>query len=389
MKKLILLTIIALPGVIFVNAQVNFQNLASMNSARSLISCATDGNNIYVCYGLTPATGYSNEIEKYNILTNNWTVFTNSAVGKRFTSAEIIGDKLYIFNGLTGSSVYNNKMEVVNLLTGVITYTVDNPFPVYSSGSLVWNNKIYFFGGSSSSGYSNKIYVFDPILINWSELASMPEAKETKGEIIDGKLYVIGGYNGDSSNRIDMYDIQNNTWSFVMSMPLGISAHYTAAWNNKIWIVGDYVNVTSLAYYDVSTNQFSFVQSNLIGGRHRGAVAVDGKLYVAGGNQTSSASSCIDNLQVTTNLSVIIENNLTSLSIYPNLVIDNLTIETLQNATIKIINMEGQLIKTIEAKNEQTNVDISALPSGVYVVKVKTEKEWGLVSLLNSKKFRL
>ena len=36
------------------------------------------------------------------------------------------------------------------------------------------------------------------------------EAKETSGRIIDGVLYVFGGYNGSESKRIDAYDIQNN-----------------------------------------------------------------------------------------------------------------------------------------------------------------------------------
>ena len=62
---------------------------------------------------------------------------------------------------------------------------------LFSAGSSVWNGKIYSFGGSISGGYSNKLYVYDPILQTWTALADMPQAKQAKGEIINGKLYVI------------------------------------------------------------------------------------------------------------------------------------------------------------------------------------------------------
>jgi hypothetical protein len=40
---------------------------------------------------------------------------------------------------------------------------------------------------------------------------------------------------------------------------------------------------------------------------------------------------------------------------------------------IEITNIEGQLIKTLITSSNKTDVDVSALPSGLYFVKVKTE----------------
>jgi hypothetical protein len=55
--------------------------------------------------------------------------------------------------------------------------------------------------------------------------------------------------------------------------------------------------------------------------------------------------------------------------------IDNITITCQQQSIIEISNFEGQRIKTLIASGNKTNIDISALPSGVYFVEVKTEKE--------------
>ena len=63
------------------------------------------------------------------------------------------------------------------------------------------------------------------------------------------------------------------------------------------------------------------------------------------------------------------------LNIFPNPATDNITIETPLLSTIEISNIEGQLIKTLAASGTKTNVDVYALPCGVYVVKVKTVKE--------------
>ncbi|MFA5781373.1 MAG: T9SS type A sorting domain-containing protein [Bacteroidales bacterium] len=60
--------------------------------------------------------------------------------------------------------------------------------------------------------------------------------------------------------------------------------------------------------------------------------------------------------------------------VYPNPATNNITIESQQQAVIEISNIEGQLIKTLATNSNKTNVDISALPSGIYYVKVKTEK---------------
>jgi hypothetical protein len=59
--------------------------------------------------------------------------------------------------------------------------------------------------------------------------------------------------------------------------------------------------------------------------------------------------------------------------LYPNPAIDNITIEIQQQATIEILSIEGQLIKSISSSDNKTNIDVSALPKGMYVVEVKTE----------------
>jgi hypothetical protein len=62
------------------------------------------------------------------------------------------------------------------------------------------------------------------------------------------------------------------------------------------------------------------------------------------------------------------------INIFPNPATNNLTIETTEKASIEILNIQGQILKTITTAEKQTNIDVSDLSSGVYIIKAKTEK---------------
>jgi hypothetical protein len=72
------------------------------------------------------------------------------------------------------------------------------------------------------------------------------------------------------------------------------------------------------------------------------------------------------------------------ISMFPNPATDNLTIETPTHSTIQILNIQGQLIKSLAASGAKTNVDhvgwsswvgnVWSIPAGVYIVQVRTDK---------------
>jgi len=72
------------------------------------------------------------------------------------------------------------------------------------------------------------------------------------------------------------------------------------------------------------------------------------------------------------------KNEIGNIAIFPNPATNNLTIETPISSTIKISNIQGQLIKTLVTSGNKTNIDVSVFPCGVYIVEVKTEKGVGV-----------
>ena len=68
---------------------------------------------------------------------------------------------------------------------------------------------------------------------------------------------------------------------------------------------------------------------------------------------------------------VINNRDLTSVKIYPNPANDKIEIQGLQSGIIEIINIQGQIIKTIDIYNK-TSIDLTKISCGVYTIKIKT-----------------
>jgi len=66
-------------------------------------------------------------------------------------------------------------------------------------------------------------------------------------------------------------------------------------------------------------------------------------------------------------------NNSFNISVYPNPANDIITILIPQNATIEIINIEGEIIKTINNNDKEIQIDLKNLSSGIYIIKAITE----------------
>ncbi|MCW1960551.1 Kelch repeat-containing protein [Chryseobacterium viscerum] len=283
-------------GSLLAHAQtLHFQKLAGMSAGRGAIASVIVHDNIYVSNGYT-ADNEVNYIEKYNITDNSWSILNTTLSPKRFANSEAYNNKIYIFNGLG-----NCHLEIVDLETNTVTEGAINPYYAGGSGSVIYNGKIYVFGGSGLNGapiYSDKFQYYDIASDTWHSLPDMPIAKETKGKVVNNKLYVIGGFNENSSNLIDVYDLNTNRWTNQYKMPVGISGHSLAVADNKIFIVGDYSNQDFLAYFDTTTHKFYQLSSDMIPRRHAAAEVYNNRLYIIGGNTTTLPSSSIKSTQV-------------------------------------------------------------------------------------------
>lgn len=159
--------------ITYSQVDVSFTQLSNMTSKRAGMGYTYDGNYIYAISGIIDVSPYiSTSMEIYDILNDEWSEYKTGLIPRRWGSAEYVASQnnIYIFNGVSydgPTPIYNNSIEIVDVSTGNITYSLTNPYPVEYAGSAVWNDKIYIFGGSNNGVYSNRLYEFDPAILEW------------------------------------------------------------------------------------------------------------------------------------------------------------------------------------------------------------------------------
>ena len=304
MKKTLLLVLIF--TVTFAQAQfLTYSNLAPMPEARGGIDATAYNGKIYIENGYsTTGTNISNVLV-YDIATNSYSTI-GGFLPKRFANCEISGGKLYLFNGLLNDGSVNTSIEVYDLATSTLLTSIQNPYSSRNAGSVVNSNgDIYFFGGANQDEgiFYNRLVKFVPSTSQFTLMATMPAAMETKGEIVNNSLFVFGGYNGTSLNAVYEYNLVENWWATAnFTVPNGISANGVATDGSRYFLTGDYANLTNNKIYEFENFQayaiYDVTQSGFVGRRHHASVVVNDKLYVFGGNTAVATSSSLSSAQV-------------------------------------------------------------------------------------------
>ena len=118
----------------------------------------------------------------------------------------------------------------------------------------VVDGKIYAMGGTGwpqipnhPGPFLSSVEVFNPKTNQWREIGEMPAAKSSHtATAINGKIYVIGGFfRGDGLDfryfsTINIYHPETGRWTQKSKMPVGKSRHTAEVIKGKIYVFGGY-----------------------------------------------------------------------------------------------------------------------------------------------------
>ncbi|MGE0132277.1 MAG: kelch repeat-containing protein [Blastocatellales bacterium] len=169
--------------------------------------------------------------------------------------------------------------------------------------TAVLDGKIYVIAGfNSSGGNTSTVDVYDPQTNTWSSAAPLPIAtNHNAAAVAAGKLYAFGG----TSNRTFVYNPQPNSWSDVA--PMRFQHANTAAVsviNDKIYVAGGNgpnMNQTELEVYDPALNTWTQLAPMSVPRNHTAGGAINGKFYVVGGRPGATAASALEAYDPQTN----------------------------------------------------------------------------------------
>lgn len=243
---------------------------AEMNEARSGLGVAVVNGKIYAIGGSTEHGKWTNfppsdtfgEVvrtnEEYNPLSNTWTRRTPMLTPRSDFSVAVCQNKIYCIGGFTrlsrtGPDVRTDKIEFYDPEKNIWVSKTSMPTPREDFETIVYGCKIYLIGGTSGL---NQVY--DPLTNTWENKTSMPTPNSAKANLVNGKIYFVGGDSGSALTQV--YDPATDTWEIKAPMPTAVDG-FSVAVDTKIYVVGN--SLVGGAYsplnrvYDTETDTWS------------------------------------------------------------------------------------------------------------------------------------
>jgi len=114
------------------------------------------------------------------------------------------------------------------------------------------------------------------------------------GEVIDGRWYLFGGFQGNSGGTVQIFDPTSSTWKLGPPMPFAAGSSASAFINGKVYVAGGVVGdrtTDRLAIFDPASNAWT-EGPPMPKARNHAASATDGaRLFVFGGRGPGSGDA--------------------------------------------------------------------------------------------------
>lgn len=284
---------------------------------------------------------------------------TGSSSPRNFT---LFQSKLY-FNGWDGTSDNLYEFDGTNPPTIALSDAGNNsysPFPII-------NNKMYIVKRTNQLTFSECIYEFDGTNATLLNLADIGE----------GLGYRVAQINSTHFGTLYFSVIESGTgqwkyWEYDFTNPPGPSTyplHQAVSHNNEVYFYhnGDsfgkelwkYDGTTATRLTDLNpAGDITYVSH---------AFAYQNKMYFGASDEVTGNELWVYD----PNFVGVNENEMNSLSVYPNPVTSTIQIKTDENlASATIYDLSGNLIETFNS----TSFSLEHLTSGMYIISVQTEK---------------
>jgi N-acetylneuraminic acid mutarotase len=241
-------------------------------------------------------------ISSTDVTENTWASKASMQVARSNLGVAAVNGKIYAIGG-SAENGYVGTNEEYDPETDTWSFKKPMPTPRYGFGITVYQNKIYCIGGSSSGGYfSNESIkgvneVYDPATDTWEIKEPIPTPRRGLGaNVVNGKIYLIGGYIPDSSSSTgfsvlslnEVYDPETDSWTMKAKVPTAVVSFRSAVVDSKIYVLGEGLN----QIYDADTDTWSLgtprPHSSIGDARPVATTGVNApkRIYVFGGGKT-------------------------------------------------------------------------------------------------------
>lgn len=200
---------------------------------------------VYVVGGFTTGPQAIPLVHRYDTRRRSWSSVAPLPLSFHHPNVAAVRGKLYLVGALLGGG-FNARADVLEFdpLTNEWTRKTSLPsaFARGASAVGVIGEKIYVAGGYRGGGAVTDFSVYDPATDTHQSLPPLPVATEhVVGGAVNGRLYVIGGRDGDIASitaRVDVYDVASGQWARGPDLPTARGGHAAAVVGTVIIVIG-------------------------------------------------------------------------------------------------------------------------------------------------------
>jgi len=239
---------------------------------------------------------YRGDLYIYDINLDTWEVTDKMFRKRAYHNLNNYDNKIYVLGGKNLSmgrkyEYLDDKIEIFDQDDKNIIIDDTNPHQAVDFASFTYKDKIILMGGSTKmkkngkKEYTNKVHLHDLKSGLWYELASMPLAKETKGVLINDKVYLLGGFNKKPLTGIETFDLISGKWEREGDLFNGLSTPAIAHKNEMVYLYEDGKMVT----YNIKTKELKqfLIDLDLKSSK---LYYANNKLYILGGFRENNYS---------------------------------------------------------------------------------------------------
>ena len=181
------------------------------------------------------------------------------------------------------------------------TWSLGNDMP-FSRGQILAvygdDGYIYLFGGYNSDGsVVDETWRYDVASGTYDQLTDMPTTRRAAcGDLLpDGRIVVVGGYDGGQQTATEIYDPTTDTWDIGTDVTSGWECAAIAGDDGLIHLFGGEASEGSYTVYDPGADTWTSGPAMSHDRKSHGAnLGADGLYYVYGGDDSLSTMDVFD-----------------------------------------------------------------------------------------------
>ena len=207
---------------------------------------------------------------------NTWVEKAPMPTARSDLGLTVVNGKIYAIGGQV--LVYQDREQTESKDVGTNevynpsndSWSEKSPIPIPSSdfATAVYQGKIYCIGGGVTNVFNDSTQswetniskgfnlIYDPTTDKWENKTAMPIPEiNTQANVLNGKIYLLGGY--PNASIVEMYNPANDNWTLMTSMPTGFNGA-SVVYYNKIFEIGNMNwNQPQTIVYDPQNNSWN------------------------------------------------------------------------------------------------------------------------------------